>query len=92
MNDFPERADIDPAIFNCAEGFRLRLLVERDGPEAAVAWAERTMHLYRQALLSRHHSAKKPHFATTAEYRVRYIRSYLHFKRFVLALRGRGLG
>ena len=35
-----------------SEGQRMRFLTERDGPEAAMAWVERTLAIYRSALES----------------------------------------
>lgn len=62
-----------------SETYRLQFLVARDGVDAAKAWARRTMRIYRKAVM---HREPKPHFASTGEYRRRFIESYLEFKRF----------
>lgn len=45
------------------EAERFRLLVERDGRDAALAWAQRTVTAYQEAV------ANPSHFASTREYR-----------------------
>src|SRR5512145_1008501 len=59
------------------EAGRLRFLVRRDGVQAAVEWAGRTMRTYRQVVLQ--------HRATM--YRRPLIESYLALKRFLRGYR-----
>jgi hypothetical protein len=63
---------------------RLTLLIERDGLDAAVEFAERTMRVYRTAVLtSRKRGCAKPHHASLPEYRRNFIMGYLSFKQFI---------
>lgn len=45
---------------------RLNLLLKRDGKEAALAWAQRTLKAYQDAVENPHH------FASSREYRALY--------------------
>lgn len=56
---------------------RIRFLLERDGPEATVAWVGRTLRIYRAAVLDR------SHYASTDSYRRGFIESYCEFKRWL---------
>ena len=56
---------------------RIEFLVRRDGLMAAVAWVDRTMRIYRRAVLD------KRHFASTSEYRRKFIEAYCEFKRWL---------
>ena len=51
---------------NKTETARLALLQERDGREAALAWAKRTIKAYQDAVENPHH------FASSREYRALY--------------------
>lgn len=66
-----------------SENDRIDFLIGRDGLEAAREWAERTMKIYRQAVLCKGDVNKRGHFATTIAYRRTFIESYLSFKRFL---------
>jgi hypothetical protein len=59
---------------SAVEQARIDFLVRRDGVDAAVEWVRRTMPIYRQAVLN------KRHFASTPDYRPRFIVSYCTFK------------
>jgi len=56
------------------EQVRIDFLVQRDGVDSAVEWVRRTMRIYRQAVLN------KRHFASTPDYRPKFIASYCSFK------------
>lgn len=60
-----------------AEAQRLALVEQRDGRDAARAFASRSLRIYRQAVLN------PRHFAATPLYRRRFIESYLEFKRYL---------
>ena len=64
-----------------SEEGRIALLVQRDGLEAAVEWVSRTLRIYRRAVLD------KRHYASTPEYRQRFIESYCDFKRWLASVR-----
>ena len=73
-----------------AELERVAFVTERDGPEAAKAWALSTMKIYRQAVMQNgktyidkdgNKNEKKKHFASTREYKAKFIQSYLVLKR-----------
>jgi hypothetical protein len=56
---------------------RIAFLLQRDGREATIAWVQRTLALYRRAVLA------PGHFAGTATYRRSFIESYCDFKRWL---------
>ena len=56
---------------------RIEFLVQRDGVKAAVVWVDRTMRIYRRAVRD------KRHFASTNEYRRKFIKAYCEFKRWL---------
>lgn len=67
-----------------AEDRRLRFMEQRDGIAGAVDFAQRTMKMYRTAVLcSRKRGFDKPHHASFREYRRGFIESYCAFKRYV---------
>ena len=59
------------------EQYRIRFLVERDGLGPAQAWVERTLRIYRRAVLD------KAHFASTAAYRREFIEACCDFRRWL---------
>jgi hypothetical protein len=65
------------AAAGSSERQRLALLVERDGVDAAAAWARRTLRIYRRAVLS------PGHFARLPEYRRRFVEAYCELKRWL---------
>ena len=63
---------------------RLDFIIERDGLVEAVAFAKRTMVVYRKSvLISRKRGFDKPHHASFIEFRRNFIQSYCDFKRFI---------
>ena len=66
------------------EKTRLKFIEDRDGSDLALNFAYRSMKIYRSAVL---HSAKRgvanPHFASTNQFRRKFIESYLGFKRYI---------
>ena len=67
-----------------SEKQRLDFIIERDGLVEAVAFAKRTMVVYRKSvLISRKRGFDKPHHASFREYRRKFIQSYCEFKCFV---------
>lgn len=76
-----------------SEKQRLDFIIERDGLAEAVAFAKRTMVIYRKCVLQSQkklnatpkHLRKfdKPHYASFREFRRKFIQSYCDFKRFV---------
>jgi len=64
------------------ERMRIGFLVARDGEAAAAAWVRRTLAIYRRAVLD------PRHFASTPDYRRRFLRSCADFRRW-LARRAR---
>lgn len=66
------------------EAERLKFIEERDGKQAALEFALRTMRIYRKAVLtSRKRGFSKPHHASLEQYRRSFIESYLAFKRYL---------
>jgi hypothetical protein len=71
-----------------SEQNRIAFVIARDGNALALEFAERTMQIYRKAVLcSAKRGYEKPHFASANVWRESYIRSYLELKRFVLQQR-----
>lgn len=65
---------------------RLTFLENRDGKKGAREFAQKTLRIYRTAVLcSRKRGQKKPHHASLKEYRRGFIESYLCFKRYLNA-------
>lgn len=65
---------------------RINGVLNREGEQAALDFARRTMQTYRKAVLaSRKSRCKKSHHASLPEFREGYIRSYLVLRRYVLA-------
>ena len=62
------------------ENARIKFLVRRDGPVAAIKWVRRTLGIYRRAVLD------KRHFASTGEYRRALIEAYCQSKRWLTAM------
>ena len=65
------------------EDDRLTLLIDRDGLQAAVAFAKQTMGIYRTCFFTRTKNGQK-HYCHDKKYRRSFIESYLAFKRFYL--------
>ena len=61
---------------------RLSFLIDRDGFKETKEWAARTMRIYRKAVLKNGNDGSNPHFASSREYRRKFIEAYLHLKRF----------
>ncbi len=61
---------------------RIEFLLQRDGLMSTLGWADRTMRIYRSAVLNKHHHASLP------EYRHKYIQSYCDFKHWLAKTRG----
>lgn len=59
------------------ERFRIAFLVARDGEAAAAAWVRRTLAIYRRAVLS------PSHFASTPDYRRRFLATCADFRRWL---------
>lgn len=68
----------------CAETSRIEFLLQRDGAAATLIWVRRTLAIYRRSALDRRH------FAHTAEYRRKFVASYLGFRRWLVAKGGYG--
>lgn len=67
-----------------AELERVKFVTERDGEVAAQMWALRTMRMYRHAVLQNGKNGKKFHFASSRDYKAKFINSYLVLKRVAL--------
>lgn len=66
------------------EGQRLAFIEASDGLSAAVEFAQRTLRIYRRAVLtSRKRGHVKPHHASIPQYRREFIESYCAFKRYL---------
>ncbi|MGH9930210.1 MAG: hypothetical protein ACREA9_13440 [Pyrinomonadaceae bacterium] len=65
-----------------SERERIDFLLRRDGPQMAVKWVTNTMRIYRSAVLN------KRHFASTGEYRRKFIEAYCEFKHWLAAFPG----
>lgn len=64
---------------------RLQFIEERDGLLAAVMFAQRTMRIYRRAVLaSAKRGHEKPHHASFREFRPKFIRAYLELKQYLV--------
>ena len=73
MNDRP----IQRSAVDAVEAARIAFLVARDGQAATLDWVRRGVKIYRSAILN------PAHFASSREYRCRFICSYLSFKRWL---------
>lgn len=70
-----------------AEEQRLAFVEQRDGKQAAIAFARQGMQVYRTCVLrSRKRGFDRPHHASFPEYRRGFIESYLAFKGYVANL------
>ena len=67
------------------EAGRIAFLMARDGELAARQWVARTLVIYRRAVLV------PAHFASTPEYRRKFILSYLSFRRWLSGHVPRGM-
>lgn len=56
---------------------RIEFLLRRDGLTSTLEWVDRTMKIYRRAVLSKNHYGGLP------EYRRKFIRSYCEFKHWL---------
>lgn len=63
------------------EAGRIGLLLARDGEEATRDWVHRTLAIYRRAVLN------PGHFASTGDYRRRFLASCLDFRRWLRSAR-----
>lgn len=61
---------------------RIQFLLQRDGLPATIAWVDRTLRIYRAAVLDQHH------FASTNGFRRGFVESYCEFKRWLSTVRG----
>lgn len=61
-----------------SEEHRIAFLLARDGPEQTIDWVRRTMRIYRRAVL------EGSHFASTDDWRRKFIMSYCEFKRWLM--------
>jgi hypothetical protein len=59
------------------EAARISLLLARDGEHATREWVRRTLGIYRRAVLD------PRHFASTGDYRRRFLASCLDFRRWL---------
>jgi len=66
------------------ESERIELLLKRDGPEAACAWVERTLAIYRSAL------ADPKHYANDFSYKPRFERAVREFEGWLCGQKRRG--
>jgi hypothetical protein len=66
------------------ESERIALLVKRDGLEAAQAWVERTLAIYRRAL------ADPRHYANDSSYKPRFERAVREFEEWLTGQTRRG--
>jgi hypothetical protein len=74
--------DVRAAGVRCArraETSRIEFLLQRDGAAATLLWVRRTLAIYRRSVLDRRH------FAHTAEYRLKFVASFLEFRRWLVA-------
>lgn len=63
---------------------RLTFIEARDGKDAAIEFAQRTLTIYRRSLLqSRKRGFVKPHHASIPEYRQSFIESCIEFKQYL---------
>ena len=60
-----------------AESSRIQFLLDRDGPEAARAWVQRTLEIYRQALAHADSHASTSEFRPLFEQAVREFEAWL---------------
>ena len=67
-----------------AEHSRIAFVEQRDGKEAAIAFAKQTYRIYRTAVLSsRKRKATKVHFASLPEYKRSFIESCTVFRQYL---------
>ena len=68
---------------------RINFVIERDGLKKAIEFAKQTLKVYRKSVL---HSAKrgieKPHHASFRDFRPKFIKRYLEFKRLIATYEG----
>lgn len=68
----------------CTECDRLAFMLQRDGADGAVAFAQQVISQYRSAVLhSRKRGAAKPSHGSLPIYRPGFINSYVVAKRFI---------
>ncbi len=60
---------------------RIQFLLRRDGLASTLEWVDRTIKIYRQAVLNKNHHASLP------EYRRKFIQAYCDFKRWLTKAR-----
>lgn len=68
---------INQAERTSSEDERIALLVQRDGRDAATAWVERTLGIYRQALLDRRSYVLLPQYRPLFEDSIGTFESWL---------------
>ena len=68
-----------PAQAPRVEAARIAFLLARDGDASTLAWVRRTLGIYRRAVLD------PQHFASTPEYRRRFLASCADFRRWLAA-------
>lgn len=67
-----------------AESERIKFIEDTKGKEEALAFCVRSAKIYKNAVLcSRKRGVSKPHFASTGEFRKRFILSYLSFREYI---------
>ena len=67
---------------------RLFLMIDRCGLDDTIEFANRTLRIYRRSvLMSAKRGYDKPHFASSREFRPKFIRSYLILKEFIRAFK-----
>ena len=70
---------------------RLEYIEKQRGTEAAIEFANKTLVIYRKAVLcSRKRGYEKPHYASFPEFKRYFIESYLAFKRYKLEHSNKG--
>jgi hypothetical protein len=61
---------------------RLQFVLERDGIDGVLSFAERTKRIYRKAVLRNGRNGRAFHFGSIQQYRRSFIESYLACKDF----------
>jgi hypothetical protein len=68
---------VDQVVRTSSEDARIEFLVQRDGRDAATAWVERTLGIYRQAVLDHRSYALLPQYRPLFEDSIRTFESWL---------------
>lgn len=62
---------------------RLAFVASRDGADSALEFAKRTYKIYRQSVLQTGRNNRKFHFASTPNYRPKFLSACVELRRYI---------